>query len=93
MTSAILSDLEKAAIPSAIAVLQAVKVFATNIGNDPTKWALTVTPALAVLIATAQLQVPSLLVGEGAAAVSVVNAQVDALIAKLTAAQAAQAAK
>jgi hypothetical protein len=72
-----------AAAPSLIAVLEAVQAFNTNIGSDPTKWALTVPGALTVLLGTIQLQVPTLAASEAATLQGDVNAKLATWIAKL----------
>lgn len=74
-----------AAIPSAIAALQAIKQFNLDMGADPTKWVLNYPGASLKLLGTLQMQVPSLLDSEGAAAQATVNTKIDSWIASLQA--------
>lgn len=67
------SPFVSAAAPELIAVLKAVQQFITNVGTDPTKWAVTVPGALTVLIGTAQLQVPALVAAEAGAVATQAN--------------------
>lgn len=83
MTSAILTDLEKAAIPTAISVLQAAQGFANSIGNDPTKYALTVPAAFNVFVGTLELQLPSLAQAEGATVISIATSRISSWISTL----------
>lgn len=92
MTSPIITDIENAAIPAVVAALTAVQAFSTNIGVDPTKWALTVPGALTVLLGTLQLQIPVLAQGEVAALQTQLNSHIAAAIAALQAKAAAAAA-
>lgn len=80
-----ISPIEKAAIPSAIAVLQAVQQFVTDLGTDPTKWALNLPGAELKLLGTIQLQVPTLLVSEGSAVQTEVNTKISGWITSLQA--------
>lgn len=51
----------QAIAPEIVAVVNAAKVFITNLGNDPTKLPLTSGPALAIFLNTVALQgVPAL---------------------------------
>lgn len=72
-----------AAAPELIAVLQAILAFNTNIGPDPTKWRLTVGPALTVLAGTAGLQLPQLAAAEAGAVQAQFNSTVSGWISKL----------
>ncbi len=72
-----------AAAPELIAALTAIKTFNANIGADPTKWALTVPPALVILLGTVQLQVPALVSAESATIQADINTKVDGWIAQL----------
>lgn len=74
-----------AAAPSLIAALQAVQTFLTNIGTDPTKFALTVPGALQVLGGTLELQIPALAGAEVGAIQTALNAQINGKIAALQA--------
>jgi hypothetical protein len=75
-----------AAAPAIINALNAVNQFATDIGPDPTKWALMVPGALQKLLGTLEMQIPIVATAEGGALQTVVNAKVTELIAKLNAA-------
>ena len=79
------NPLQTAAVPVEVAVLQALLQFNTNIGADPTKWALTVPGAFTVLLGTIQLQLPALAQAEAGALQAEVNAKLTAAIAKLQA--------
>lgn len=81
----ILSDLEVAAIPTAIAVLQAVQAFNSNMGVDPLLWVVKYPGALTSLVGTLELQVPTLAQAEGGAAISAANARVASWILSLQA--------
>lgn len=82
-----LSSVEQAAIPTAIAALQAVQQFAANMGADPLQWVAKYPGSQLVLLGTLQNLVPSLLVSEGGAIQSVVNNQITSWIGTLKAAQ------
>jgi hypothetical protein len=92
MSSPIVTDIENAAIPAVVAALQAVQAFSTNIGVDPTKWALTVPGALTVLLGTLQLQIPVLAQSEVGALQTQLNTHIAAAIAALQAKAAAATA-
>lgn len=79
------NPLEVAAIPSLLAVIKALQTFNTNIGPDPTKWALTVPGAFTVLLGTVQLQVPELAIAEGGALQADVNAKLASWATSLSA--------
>jgi hypothetical protein len=78
---------EQAAIPTAIAALQAVKAFAANMGPDPAQWVVKYPGSKLILLGTIANLVPSLLVSEGGALDTAVNGQVDGWIAALQKAQ------
>lgn len=77
------TQIEAAAAPALIAALQAVQTFFTNIGTDPTKWALTVPGAATVLLGSLQLQVPTLAQAEAATLQGTVNAKLASWITSL----------
>lgn len=79
------NPIEVAAIPSAIAALQAIKQFNVDMGTDPTKWVLNYPGASLKLLGTLQMQVPTLLNSEGAAAQATVNSKLDSWITSLEA--------
>lgn len=87
MTNPVVTAAEQAAIPTAIASLQAFKQFLVDIGSDPTKYPLTVPPAGGKFLLTLQLQLPSLLVAEDTALIGNASTQADSWIATLKAAQ------
>ena len=80
-----------AASPALIAILQAVQTFNTNIGADPTKWALTVPGAFQILLGSIQLQLPGIAVAEGTLVQTEINTKVGSWITALQAAQASAA--
>lgn len=79
------STLEAAAAPSAIAILQAVQTFVTNMGVEPTKWVATFPGALEVLLGQIELQAPGLASAEAAALAALVNAKIASAISALQA--------
>lgn len=86
MTNAIVTTLEQGAIPTAIAVLQALKQFKTDLGTNPDQIPLTVGPALVKFTATVELQAPALASSEWNAAGSAFDSKVDGWISSLQAA-------
>ena len=82
-----LLPLEQAAIPSAVALLQAVQAFIGNMGTDPAQWTLKFPGALVTLQGAVMLQAPLLANAEGAAITSQANAVVGGWITKLQAAE------
>lgn len=82
-----LAPAEQAAIPTAIAALQAVQQFAVNMGADPLQWVAKYPGSQLILLGTLQNLVPSLLVSEGGAVQTVVNNQINSWVGKLKAAQ------
>ena len=72
-----------AAAPELIAVLQAVQVFITNLGPDPTKLVITAGPALEVLLGTVGLQAPAAINAEWGLVQSQMNAKLAAAIVSL----------
>lgn len=88
-TTTVGQQLEAAAAPALIAALQAIQAFNTNIGTDPTKWALTVPGALTVLLGSLQLQVPALASAAAATVQTDLNAKLASAITSLQAKAAA----
>ena len=86
-TSNPLTPIEQAALPSAVAVLQAVQAFITNMGTDPAQWALKFPGALVALQGAVMLQAPLLANAEGAAVSAQANSTVAGWINKLKAAE------
>jgi hypothetical protein len=84
---------EQAAIPSAIQIVEALQAFFTNLGTDPTQWAVKLPGAAQVLLGTVELQGPALAIAEAGALGTAVNTKLAAWLSTLQAAQAAQAAK
>jgi hypothetical protein len=93
MTNAVVTELEDAALPVAIACIQALQAFNSNMGSDPALWAAKFPGAQAVLVGQIELQVPALAVAEGGAGLAAINSKLTAieasLQAKLTASKAA----
>jgi hypothetical protein len=77
------SPVVTAAAPELIAVLQAVQVFITNLGPDPTKIPITAGPALQVLLGTVGLQLPAAVNAEWNLVQTDVNAKLAAAITSL----------
>lgn len=81
MTDAVVQS----AIPSLIAVLNAIQEFNKNIGPDPAQWPLRVPGAFTVLLGEVQMQIPALALAEGGALESDINAKLDQWKAQLQA--------
>jgi hypothetical protein len=79
------NPIEAAAIPTAIAVLQALKQFKDDLGTDPTKIPLTAGPALVKFTAQVELQAPGLLTSEWGAVGTAFDSKVDSWITSLQA--------
>jgi hypothetical protein len=77
------SPFVSAAAPELVIVLQALQQFLTNIGTDPTKFAVTFPGALQVFLGTAELQLPALAGAELGAVQTAANAKIASWIAKL----------
>ena len=91
MPDATITAVETAAIPTAIAALQAVQQFNANMGTDPLKWAVNFPAAQLVLVGSLQLLLPSLGQAEGAALINESNAKISGWITTLQAKAAANA--
>ena len=76
---------EQAAIPTAIAILQAFQTFIANLGTDPLQVAAKFPGALQVFLGTVELQGPALATSELSALQTTVNTTVAGWIAKLNA--------
>jgi hypothetical protein len=74
-----------AAAPELVIVLQALQTFLTNLGTDPTKFAITLPGALQVFLGTAELQLPALAGAEVGAVQTAANAKIGSWIAALKA--------
>jgi hypothetical protein len=59
MTSPIVTTIETAIAPELIAAIGAIEQFFTNIGTDPSRWALKLGPAQIVLAGQLGLQLPA----------------------------------
>lgn len=79
---------EQAGIPSAIAILQAIQSFNTNMGADPTQWAAKFPGSLQILLGSVELQGPALAVAEAGALQAAANSKISGWITALQAAQA-----
>jgi hypothetical protein len=82
-----LTPVEQAAIPSAVAILQAVQAFIANMGTDPALWTLKFPGALVALQGAVMLQAPLLANAEGVAVTGQVNTALSGWITKLQAAE------
>lgn len=89
MTDPLVNAAEAAAIPTAIAIVQALKQFKTDLGPDPAKIGLNAGPAFLKFTATVELQAPALLTSEWGAVTANFDTQADGWIAALQAKQAA----
>lgn len=78
---------EQAAIPTAIAIVNALETFFASLGTDPTQWAVKADGAAKVFLGTVELQLPVLASSEAGAAVSAVGTTLAGWKAKLQAAQ------
>lgn len=85
MTMSTPNPLEQAAIPTAIAVLQALKQLKADLGSDPAKIPLTAGPALLKFTATVELQAPVLANSEWASIGTTFDSKVDGWIKSLQA--------
>jgi hypothetical protein len=74
MTSAVIQEIEVAAIPSLIAITDALEQFDATMGTDPAQWGLKYPGAKLVLAGTILGQLPALAQAEGGAGVSALNA-------------------
>jgi len=72
--------------PSLIAALKAVEQFTVDIGTNPVQWALTVPGALAKLLGTVEMQIPTVIGSEAGALQAFVTSKVEDLIKKIQAA-------
>jgi hypothetical protein len=72
-----------AAVPSLVAVLQAVQTFVSNLGADPTQIALKLPGALQILIGSVELQLPALGTAEFVTLQADANTKIAAWIASL----------
>lgn len=86
-----INPFEQAAIPTAIAVLQAGEQFMTDMGSDPAKWALNYAGAKLKELGSIQLALGQLPVAEGGVIITQGQALIQNWIKALQAAQAAQA--
>ena len=79
------NPIEVAAIPTAVAALEALQQFFTNLGTDPLQVAAKFPGALQVFIGTVELQAPTLAGSELSALQSAVNAKIASVITTLKA--------
>lgn len=86
------NPVEQAAIPSAIAIIQAMQTFFASLGTDPTQWPLKADGAAKVFLGTVELQLPTLANAEAGAVVTTINTTLNGWVAKLQAAQTPPAA-
>jgi len=84
-TQSVLTPFEQAALPSAVAVLQAVDAFIANMGTDPAQWQLKFPGALVTLQGAVMLEAPLLAQAEGGAVSGQATLAVGGWIKKLQA--------
>lgn len=85
MTNPVVTQIESAAAPSLIAVLQAVQTFVSNIGTNPAEVAAKFPGALQVLVGTIEMQLPSLASAEFTSLQGAVNTRIGSWISSLNA--------
>lgn len=83
MTNPVATQIEAAAAPSLIAVLQAVQTFVANLGTDPARIPAKFPGALQVLVGSVELQLPALAVAELATLQGNANAKIASWISSL----------
>ena len=91
MTQSVTDAMEAAAIPTAIAIVNALDQFRQDLGANPTQIPLTVGPAFVKFMATVELQGPALATNEWSAIQSQAGSQFASWKAALQAKQAALA--
>jgi hypothetical protein len=79
------NPIEVAAIPSAVAILQAVQAFMNNLGTDPLQAGVKLPGALQIFIGTVEMQAPTLASSEFGALQTTLNSKIAAWITKLQA--------
>jgi hypothetical protein len=79
------NPLVAAAAPSAIAVLQALQTFLTNLGTDPTQVPVKFPGALQVFLGSVELQAPALATSELSALQTAANSKIASWITALQA--------
>jgi hypothetical protein len=84
LVTPVTNPFQAAAIPTAVAVLQAAKQLLANLGTDPLQVAAKAPGAFAVFVGTVQIQLPGLLGQELGAVQTEISAKLDQLISKLT---------
>jgi hypothetical protein len=72
-----------AAAPSLITILQAVQSLVANVGSDPAQIAIKFGPAVAMLLATIEMQLPGLASSEIGVLESQTNAKIGGWISQL----------
>ena len=83
---------EQAAIPTALAIIQALQTLFASLGTDPTQWPVKADGAAKVFLGTVELQLPVLANAEAGAGVAAINTTLAGWTAKLQAAQTPAAA-
>jgi hypothetical protein len=83
MTNPIIAEIEAAAAPSLIAVLQALQQFDAAMGNDPLQWPVKYPGAKLILAGTVMSQLPTLAQAEGGVVTSSLNSVYAGWITKL----------
>lgn len=92
MTNAVVTQLEVAAVPVAIAIVEAAQQFIVNLGTDPLQFAAKFPGASQVFLGTVEMSLPALAVSEIAAAQTALNTAMAGWITKLKALTPAPAA-
>jgi hypothetical protein len=78
---------EQAAIPTALAIIQALETLFTNIGTDPTQWPVKIDGAAKIFLGQVELQLPVLASAEAGAGITAIGTTLAGWTAKLKAAQ------
>lgn len=81
-----MNAIETAAIPTAVAILQALQQLLANIGTDPAQAVLKIPGAVDIFVGTVKMQFPSLVSAELGAVQTAANTEIASLIASLKAA-------
>lgn len=85
MTNEVLQDIEAAAAPEAIAVIQAIETFNAEMGTNPAEWPANYIPAKLQVLATVTKQFPVLASEEIGALDGAMNSAFSGIVTKLQA--------
>lgn len=83
---------QQAAIPTALAIVQALETLFASLGTDPTQWPVKADGAVKVFLGTVELQLPGLASAEAGAGLAEIGTTLAGWTAKLKAAQTTPAA-